>query len=219
MRMRIRLSKSIVWSGIVVCAVMLVSTSGGAVHATEKGEICHFQPGQGSWKLLSVGQSAVNAHLKNHDDAIPGGTTSQTGTMLDADCVEVTVTCPCDYSQVPMTTEFWPSPTVFYEYERITGTLAGEVCTLGAPPQSILSMEKASGGPATWDECGEEGVNCQCSIGGARATPVFGEVQPVGTLQEALACAAAINTYARELDQVAGFSLIIFGDPPCRTAP
>jgi hypothetical protein len=64
----------------------------------EKVDICHFQPENGSWKLLSVGQSSVDAHFKNHDDAIPGGTTSQTGTPLDADCNEVTVVCPCDFS-------------------------------------------------------------------------------------------------------------------------
>jgi hypothetical protein len=213
--MRIRLSKSIAWSGVVICAVVLGLASGGAVHATEKVEICHFQRGQGSWKLLSVGQSAVDAHLKNHDDAIPGGTTSQTGTMLDEDCT--VVTCPCDYSQVPMTTEFWPSSSVLYNYQRTTGTFAQEVCVMGGPPESILVIETGPPGSGTWDECGEEGSNCVCSIGGARATPEFGEVQPVGSLQEALACAAAIDAYARELDQVAGFSLR--GSGPCRTAP
>jgi hypothetical protein len=65
------------------------------VPAAEKVDICHFQPGQGSWKLLSVGQPAADAHFKNHDDAIPGGTTSQTGTLLDANCQPVTARCPC----------------------------------------------------------------------------------------------------------------------------
>jgi hypothetical protein len=182
-------------------------------------DICHFQPGKGTWKLLSVGSPASDAHLQNHDDALPGGATTQTGTVLDADCVEVPVTCPCDYNQVPMTTEFWPSPTVFYSYRRTTGTFAQEGCVLGGPPESILVIETGPPGSGTWDECGEEGSNCVCSIGGARAGPVFGEVQPVGSLQEALACAAAINAYARELAQVAGFSLNIQGDAPCRTAP
>lgn len=49
-------------------------------------EICHFQPDQGRWKRLSVGTAAGAAHLGNHDDAVPGGTTSQTGTALDDRC-------------------------------------------------------------------------------------------------------------------------------------
>jgi hypothetical protein len=217
--MRIHLSKSRVWSGIVVCAAVLGLTRVGPVHAKENVEICHFQPGKGSWKLLSVGQSAVDAHLRNHDDALPGGTTSQTGTRLNADCVEVTVTCPCDYSQVPMTTEFWPSPSVFYSYERTTGLFAHERCVLGGPPESVLVIDTGPAGEGTWDECGEEGVNCVCAIQGLRATPEFGEVRPVGNLEEALACAAAINAYAMELDNVPGFSLRIPGNAPCRIAP
>jgi hypothetical protein len=96
--MRIRLSKSRVWSGIFVCGAVLGVTSLGIVHATDKVDICHFQPGQGSWNLLSVDQSAADAHLKNHDDALPGGTTSQTGTLLDADCQPyLRETLPGDY--------------------------------------------------------------------------------------------------------------------------
>jgi hypothetical protein len=99
--MRLRMPKSRVWSGLVVCAAVLGLTSFGPVHAADKVDICHFQPEQGSWKLLSVGQPAAEAHLRNHDDALPGGTTSQTGTVLDAECVEVVVTCPCEGLENP----------------------------------------------------------------------------------------------------------------------
>jgi hypothetical protein len=98
--MHIRLSKFRVWSGIVVCAAVLGVTSLETVHATEKVDICHFQPGTGSWKLISVGQLAAGAHLEHHDDALPGETTSQTGTVLDTNCQEVTVVCPCGDAQM-----------------------------------------------------------------------------------------------------------------------
>jgi hypothetical protein len=39
--MRIRLSKSRVWSGLVVCAAVLGLTSIGPVHAADKVDICH----------------------------------------------------------------------------------------------------------------------------------------------------------------------------------
>ena len=81
------------WMVSAVSAIILGVTSPRPLHAADKVDICHFQSGKGSWKLLSVGQPSAVAHLEHHDDAIPGGTTAQTGTVLDAECVEVT--CPC----------------------------------------------------------------------------------------------------------------------------
>jgi hypothetical protein len=62
---------------------------------TNTVDICHFQEETDSWKLLSLPQPVVAAHLENHDDALPGGTTSQTGTLLDANCQPMTAMCPC----------------------------------------------------------------------------------------------------------------------------
>lgn len=94
--MCIRMSKTILLPGVFVCAVVLGLVSLDSVSArNNKVNICHYQEGNDSWKLISVGQPAAGAHLQNHDDALPGGTTSKTGTMLDADCEEVTVICPC----------------------------------------------------------------------------------------------------------------------------
>jgi hypothetical protein len=56
-------------------------------------EICHFQPDTQSWTKLEVGGNAAAAHLANHDDASPGGTTSVTGTILDSSCQPAV--CPC----------------------------------------------------------------------------------------------------------------------------
>lgn len=61
----------------------------------EKVAICHFSVDSGTWSAISIAAPAVDAHLRNHDDAIlvagVGGTTSQTGTALDANCVPVVV--------------------------------------------------------------------------------------------------------------------------------
>jgi hypothetical protein len=79
---------------MVACALVLGFASLGSVSAgNDKVDICHYEENKG-WKLLSVGQPAAGAHLEQHDDALPGGTTSQTGTVLDKECVEIT--CPCE---------------------------------------------------------------------------------------------------------------------------
>jgi hypothetical protein len=90
-----RVVKSITWLCVVAAAVL------GAIrpessHAADNVLICHLQSGRGTWEPLSVGPRGAEAHLAHHDDAIPGGTTSQTSTRLDADCAELQ--CPCDYS-------------------------------------------------------------------------------------------------------------------------
>ena len=67
-----------------------------------KTDVCHYQPDEGVWKKISVGASAANAHLKNHDDvASSPGTTAQTFTQLDVSCLPVAA-CPCatQYAQV-----------------------------------------------------------------------------------------------------------------------
>lgn len=81
---------------MIACAIVLGVVSLGSVSAgNDKLDICHFQEENDSWKLLSLPQLAAAAHLEHHDDALPGGTTPQTGTVLDADCEEVEITCPC----------------------------------------------------------------------------------------------------------------------------
>ena len=57
--------------------------------------ICHYQPDNNGWKQLTIGSPAVAKHLTNHDDALPGGTTTQSGLQLDADCAPVFTSCPC----------------------------------------------------------------------------------------------------------------------------
>ena len=97
--MRPRQSQCLIWTVLIAYAVLLGLLSARPVFAGGKTDICHFQPGKGTWKLLSVGSPALDSHLENHDDALPGGTTTQTDTVLDEECV--VVTCPCEGLENP----------------------------------------------------------------------------------------------------------------------
>ena len=93
--MRSRQWRCNTWTILIVFAVELGLASAGTVFAGDAVDICHFQEESDSWKILSVGQPAIRAHLENHDDAKPGGTTTHTGTLLDANCIPVEETS-CD---------------------------------------------------------------------------------------------------------------------------
>lgn len=88
----------------VAASVLLLSavTAGAAlggepvsrnVVGRSRVELCHYQPDEGVWKKVSVGGNAAPMHLQNHDDALPGGITSDTGTQLSDDCVPVAGDC------------------------------------------------------------------------------------------------------------------------------
>ena len=68
---------------VLSCGVMFPGT---VVAGNNKVAICHFQPGVDDWVLLTVERTSAHAHLEWHDDAQPGGTTSQTGTVMGKDC-------------------------------------------------------------------------------------------------------------------------------------
>ena len=65
--------------------------------ASAKVDVCHWSEEDGSWKKLSIGEPALAAHLRNHDDAVPGGVTAGTSTQLDEECQAPSrlLTCPC----------------------------------------------------------------------------------------------------------------------------
>jgi len=71
---------------LYLLAVLLVSGGFATVSAKGKTDICHFDKDSGTWKLIAVGNPAVAAHFRNHDDGYPGGTTEQSGTELDENC-------------------------------------------------------------------------------------------------------------------------------------
>jgi hypothetical protein len=51
-----------------------------------KVSICHFDEEEGAWLAISISAQGASAHLRNHDDGLPGATTAVTGTQLDAAC-------------------------------------------------------------------------------------------------------------------------------------
>ncbi len=78
-------------------AVVFTFASVSGVEATDHiTDFCHFH--NNGWNLVSLPEPAIERHLENHDDSFPGGQTSQSGTRLDEECVEVVVVCPCDFS-------------------------------------------------------------------------------------------------------------------------
>lgn len=63
--------------------------------APERVTICHFDEETATWTPITIAETALEAHLATHDDALlaagVGGTTSLTATALDANCVPVAV--------------------------------------------------------------------------------------------------------------------------------
>lgn len=81
---------------VIGLALLLVGVSQStATPPPPKDTICHFEEEEGTWKQISVGGNASEAHIANHDDALPGGMTTQTGTQLDADCKRVMAVEAC----------------------------------------------------------------------------------------------------------------------------
>ena len=85
---------------VLSCRVMFLGT---VVAATNKVEICHFQPGVDDWVLLTVERTSAPSHIEWHDDAQPGGTTTQTGTVMGKDCEKQRKRAPVEsgYEIVP----------------------------------------------------------------------------------------------------------------------
>lgn len=72
---------------LVVFALLLVGASTPVAAAPAgKTDICHFDAQTGTWTKISVGGPAATAHLTHHDDALPGATTTITGTQLNLNC-------------------------------------------------------------------------------------------------------------------------------------
>ena len=57
----------------------------------KKVDICHYSSDEGRWIKINISEKAISSHFENHDDAMPGGSTSG-GTQLDDDCATATTT-------------------------------------------------------------------------------------------------------------------------------
>jgi hypothetical protein len=76
-------------SVIVTLLLALVTISQASADPSGDLNICHWQDYNGYWKLITVNEQAVDAHLTIHDDALPGEQTTFTGIELDQNCAEV----------------------------------------------------------------------------------------------------------------------------------
>lgn len=144
--MHVQQSKILSWIVAIGFAMVLGLPSGGTVFAQGKVDICHFQEDKDSWKLISIGGPALDHHLTQHDDALPGGNTISTGTLLDADCVAVTVSCPCfsvgDIVQI------------FSDIRELADGVVTETCALGATndlPGTDIDVVRTTAEPALDD--------------------------------------------------------------------
>lgn len=89
------MARSTLSTMVSAVALLLVGVGTATAAPPPKVDICHFQEEEGTWKKISVGGDAFTLHLANHDDAVPGGTTSTTDTQLDAECQPVVVDLSC----------------------------------------------------------------------------------------------------------------------------
>lgn len=76
--------KNIAYALTIVAGLALSATA--FAPPPPKVAVCHFSEEEGTWLLKQLPEPAAQAHLRNHDDASPGGVTAITGTQLDANC-------------------------------------------------------------------------------------------------------------------------------------
>jgi len=88
----------------------------------KKTSICHLDEASGIWDLISIGTPAVSAHFRNHDDGLPNGTTTRSGTALDGNCDVVptpSFECPAtDVAGFPLEVH---DDTLFCSYPAVPG--------------------------------------------------------------------------------------------------
>lgn len=58
-----------------------------AAQPAPKVSICHFDEDEAAWVAITISEHGAAAHMRNHDDGLPGATTAVSGTPLDANCV------------------------------------------------------------------------------------------------------------------------------------
>jgi hypothetical protein len=78
---------------VAIFAVTLFGASTAMAEPREKVLVCHYDDEYDYWKLIDISGNAVEKHFANHDDALPGGVTSQTGTTLNNSCEPTLPSC------------------------------------------------------------------------------------------------------------------------------
>jgi hypothetical protein len=119
----------------------------GAAGGQAKQGVCHFDPTAGRWTLLSVPGAALQAHLAQHDDAVPGGITPS-GARLDATCGQIA--CPC-FSTDSVVVLFQPGPptrTLTWGFNPVSAFIHDLDPSYG--PWLVESLENYVNGDYTW---------------------------------------------------------------------
>lgn len=86
-------SSTLNWAVAIAMAMGIGFLNAGIVAAQPKTDVCHFKYDVGEWQKKEVNVQAAERHLDDHDDAYPGGTTTQSGTELDDDCKQTQTAC------------------------------------------------------------------------------------------------------------------------------
>ena len=78
--------KRIFFLSSIALFCLLAGMTSAFAEKREKVDICHYNEDGGYWELINVNANAFNMHFANHDDALPGGYTTNTNTPLDEYC-------------------------------------------------------------------------------------------------------------------------------------
>jgi hypothetical protein len=89
----LKFNRSVILVLIAFFSVSMFWASTAMADRLEKVDICHYDAEYDYWKLINVSGNAVPSHYANHDDGLPGGSTSQTGTLLDENCEPAVTAC------------------------------------------------------------------------------------------------------------------------------
>jgi hypothetical protein len=77
--------KKLLLTAATLCTLGL---SSAVAYAEAQVDLCHYSEEEAIWVLITISENAVPAHLRNHDDAYPGGVTPS-GVTLDENCAPV----------------------------------------------------------------------------------------------------------------------------------
>lgn len=122
--------------GLLITMIYAATASAGG-----KTAICHYSEEEGSWKSVSIGDKAAVAHMNNHDDAVPGGYTTMSGTNLDEECA-VKVECPCNFDISTATSENWSDAN----YTTRPGNPSGYGCSAIAVESYAVALVDSQNG-------------------------------------------------------------------------
>lgn len=174
------LKKILSWK--VTLSVVIITLWAGSTSADEKTAICHYSEDENVWIHLLVGEKAAIAHLNQHDDAVPGGHTTESGTALDEECA-LAVVCPCNFDVSTATEENWGG-SVYYVTRPGVPTGYGCLAEWYGDEYAEISVDS-------------QNENCYLEISAAGVS-VFNSIEGSASA-EAIQCASDLDDYMQAL--------------------